>query len=118
MPDRKYGPLFTKADAHQLVVLGRISPRAHIDTLIAEAHSRGDTPPLTFPEGEPLFLLRGQDVAAAPAIMAYGNEAAQAGAKQEFLDDLAESYRGFTEFQAKQGEGGAVDPTGNAKVPD
>lgn len=117
MPDRKYGPLFTQKDVQQLVVLGRISPRASVDELVAEARERGDTPPLTFPADEPLFLIRGQDIAAAPAVMAYGNAAAEAGAKQQFLDDLGESYRQITEFQAKPGPNG-IDPTGNAKIPD
>lgn len=51
------------------------------------------------PDREPVLLLRAQDVAALPTILAYVHHAARAGAAQELIDSVARHAELFRLWQ-------------------
>ena len=69
----KYGRLFTEADVQQIVNLARLegSP-VMVDEIVLDIEQR-HLRQMTFPAGEPLFLLRGKDSLAPAAIDLYAN---------------------------------------------
>jgi hypothetical protein len=110
MADNKYGRLFTEDDARKMV-----EQAVHVGISVSE-HAEGDesardfdadgvfdvvvtsfTP--KFPEDEPLFVLRGQDEAAAGTIDDYGYRNDKLGANAHHLESISEAYSDFIRFQ-------------------
>lgn len=112
MPDGKYGRLFTEGDVHRLMAYAvyrdrqgarrDLNPLPAVAPVLAEFEA-DETAPLAFPADEPLFLLRGQDLAAHGGAWGYAYEAQRVGASIEFvtaalggandLRDWAEQHR-------------------------
>lgn len=65
---------------------------------------------LNIPEGEPLFILRAQDVTVVPVIRFYGTSALAAGATPEFVQHVNEDAYEFEQWQE-------ANP-GRVKIPD
>lgn len=76
-------------------------------------HLRSDYDDLTaldarIPDDEPVFLLRGQDPAAAPTVVAYARHARLAGADKEMTDRILDWAEGMAAY-AHQAKHGAPD---------
>jgi hypothetical protein len=50
-------------------------------------------------EDEPLFIIRGQDAAAVPAIRAYALKASYAGASDEFVQQVEQQAEAISQWQ-------------------
>jgi hypothetical protein len=95
--DAKYGRLYTEKDVRELMavmaerVAVALKPQSGIALLTADNWRERridemlDAAPLTFPTDEPVFVIRGQDAAAAEAIGHYGDTAHEHGADGEFV---------------------------------
>lgn len=89
--ERKYGRLFTEDDVLRIfnaAAVCRCHPSEAITKLDAGDIRRlsGDgAVTLTFPADEPLFLLRGKDLAAHGGAWGYAYEASRCGASVEFV---------------------------------
>jgi hypothetical protein len=53
-----------------------------------------------FHEGEPVFILRGQDLLALAAIDEYGGVCDEAGVEDDHLIAVAEVYNSFVDWQS------------------
>lgn len=49
--------------------------------------------------GEPLFIIRGQDITAVPVLREYEREARKMGASEEFLAEVKKSRMKFEDWQ-------------------
>lgn len=111
MADSKYGRLFTEADVKLLMdwahSLGQADWPVPDDAIEAYERVDGRSGPfaalaatLTFPADEPLFLLRGQDALASPAIHAYYTLVGDSGCSQEHYKAAVEAQFAVAEWQA------------------
>lgn len=71
-------------------------------------HARADYDRIQDPEGkipaaEPVFLIRGQDRAAVPALVAYASEALKLGATFELVAAVIRQANAMREWQKEHG---------------
>lgn len=90
MAESKYGRLFTEDDVCRIVAGVLRCHGLNPETARHDAAGvlRADQS-TTFPADEPLFLLRGQDGAAVPAVRDYGHRADDAGARAVHLGNVS-----------------------------
>lgn len=118
--ESKYGGLLTEEDARHLVAAayelgllaakgGAVSGDGGPEPSVADALAHSGIT-LTFPEDEPLFLLRGQDWAVMPALGAYLGSCARSDAPASHLAAVETAIRAFDTWQLANAE--------RVKVPD
>jgi hypothetical protein len=102
----KYGRLFTEDDLRLILRRELACGEAVIDRMIQEAERIGTK----FPADEPVFVLRGRDLAARVAVEDYGATARNLGAPTAHVGDVARAAAAFRRF--------SIEHPDRMKVPD
>lgn|SRR3954469_17559086 len=71
MNSNKYGRIFTQADVEKIVEKVQSSPHRPLHTTLAMIEASGES--LTFPDNEPVFVLRARDKRARGAVRFYAD---------------------------------------------
>lgn len=117
MPDSKYGRIFTEQDVKELIGwayahgrdIGNIEDAGgELDNWIMAAADDGT--PMTFPDDEPVFVLRGKDKAAATTIGSYADECEALGSPAAHVSAVQHAGGAMLAWQAQHPE--------HVKVPD
>ena len=102
--DARYGRLFTEVDVERIIAEALIQqhkrPPVRAAAVIAEVEWRYSDP-FTFPDDEPLFLLRGQDALAGPTLMSYAMVCDDVRTSQEHRDGAWNAHDVFVDWQAE-----------------
>jgi hypothetical protein len=100
MADGKYGRLFTEADVIALVNAAEGErPDEALDLSVVMERAAGDGWTPRFPADEPLFLLRGQDLAAVITVWTYAAEATRLGCTPDFVTDVMKASNDMGDWQ-------------------
>lgn len=112
--DTKYGDLFTLEDLEKIGQF-RYSNRCGIKKAVDELRARGE---LTFPKGEPIFVLRGKDMLARSAVTSYYHACLSAGSSVDHTAAIRIALNRLTLWQKNNKDKMKEPDTDLAKVND
>lgn len=96
MPDSKYGGLYTEDDVKALVQEAMENDIESEDEFVEQILDKFEG---RFGKDEPLFVIRGRDVAGPRAVRSYGAIAEEEGAGDPLLEGVAAAGEKFQSWQ-------------------